>query len=273
CELKGDARLKGLASVNDVQMAPLALPALAIGDNRLVYTDDSQGERKVRITHEWVERSASQPPQAPAAVVFPPDGGVTPGTDFVFRWQPAQDPDGDKIVDYHFELSDRPDLKWPLSPTFYRLISKTADRGKAQFTMPQSGLLASGQKYYWRVRAKDQHGVWGAWSRSWSFTPEGPAAPIDVTLSVVDGRGILRWKPNPSGQAPAKYRIYGSDEKGFSMSDEPYQAAVGKSKDVPPTRPANFVAEVAATELTVIGPDVTLPNANRCYYRVTAVGD
>ena len=36
-----------------------------------------------------------------------------------------------------------------------------------------------------------------------------------------DGRVVLRWKPNPAGRQPVKYRVYGSDEKGFSVSDEP----------------------------------------------------
>ncbi len=49
----------------------------------------------MRITHQWVERSASKPPAAPPAPVYPPDGGEADGTDIVFQWTPAQDPDGD----------------------------------------------------------------------------------------------------------------------------------------------------------------------------------
>ena len=41
-----------------------------------------------------------------------------------------------RIADYHFELSDRPDMSWPLSTNFSKLISKTADRGQAQYTLP-----------------------------------------------------------------------------------------------------------------------------------------
>jgi hypothetical protein len=43
------------------------------------------------------------------------------------------------------------------------------------------------------------------------------------------------------------------------------------SKVIRATRPANFVTEVAATELAVIGAEVKLPNANRAHYRVVAV--
>jgi hypothetical protein len=229
----------------------------------------------VRITHEWVERSASRPPEAPPAPAFPPDGGEAEGTDLVFRWLAPKDSDGDRIDDYHFELSDRQDMQWPLSTNFYKLISKTADRGKSQFTLPHGGLLASDQKYYWRVRAKDAKGVWGPWSPTWSFTARGPASPADVTLAVDPdrGTGTLRWKAHQAGRKPAKYRIYGSDEKGFTISDEPFKVTVGVSKEIASTRPANFVTEVSATEIAVIGPEVNLPNANRAYYRVVAVDE
>jgi hypothetical protein len=274
CELGAGTRLKRLGIVNDLQMAPLALPAMSIGENKFIYSDQSAGERKVGITHNWVERSASRPPEAPSAPVFPQGDGEAEGTDLVFRWVAAKDPEGGKIADYHFELSDRADMKWPLSTNFYKLISNTPDRGKAQYTLPNGGLLAADQQYYWRVRAQNASGVWGPWSKTWSFTPRGPSAPVEVTLAFDPDRsvGTLRWKPNPTGRKPAKYRIYGSDEKGFSVSDVPFKAVVGASA-VPATRPANFVAEVSATETEVIGAEIKLPNANRAFYRVVAVDE
>ncbi len=110
---------------------------------------------------------------------------------------------------------------------------------------------------------------------TWSFTPRGPSPPVEVTLAFDPDRsvGTLRWKPNPAGRKPARYRIYGSDEKGFSVSDEPFKVAVGASKEVPSMSQANFVAEVSTTEAVVIGADVDLTNANRAYYRVVAVDE
>jgi hypothetical protein len=273
CELGAAARLKRLGIVNDIQMAPLSLPGMSVGDNQFVYTDQSPGERQARITHDWFERSASRPPEAPSAPAFPSDKGDAEGTQLVFRWQAPKSADG--IVDYHFDLSDRPDMSWPLSPNFYRLISKTADRGKSQYTLPHAGLLAVDKPYHWRVRAKNAKGVWGPWSTTWSFTPRGPASPTDVALAVdaEKGTGVLRWKANPTGRKPVKYRIYGSDEKGFTINDEPYKAVVGASKVVSAERPANFVTEVSATEAAVIGAEVSLQNANRAYYRVVAVDE
>lgn len=286
CELEGPARLRRLAIINDLQMAPMALPELTVGENTLTYSDESTGERKVRITHEWVERSASRPPLAPQAAVYPPAGGEANGTDIVFRWDAADDPDGDAIGDYQFELSNRADMRWPLSLCFYKLISKTADgKGKnksginAQYTLPQPGLLTPDKKYYWRVRAMDGKGVWGSWSKTWSFTARGIAHPVDVTLKydATGGSGILRWSANASGKRPAKYRIYGSDEKGFTIADSPYQGMVGITKEEMaawnPKFPANFIAETTATEFTVLGPGVGLPAANKTYYRVVAVDE
>ena len=187
CELPEGARLKRLAIVNDLQMAPLALPGMVVGENRFTYTDQSTGPRQVRLTHEWVERSVSRPPAAPPAPVFPAEGGQTDGTDIVFQWTPPQDPDGDGIADYHFELSDRADMAWPLSSNFSKLVSNTADRGKPRYSLPYAGLLTPGREYYWHVRAKNGKGVWGPWSKTWSFTPGGPAQPVDVTLEPAKG--------------------------------------------------------------------------------------
>ncbi len=293
CQLEGSARLRRLAIINDVQMAPLALPEMAVGENVFTYSDQSASDRKVRITHNWVERSASRPPPAPAGAISPSDGGQVNGTDVVFQWEAPRDPDGDAIADYHFELSTRADMKWPLSMSFYKLISRTADASKekdkttgkeritakAQYSLLQPGLLAPDCTYYWHVRAQDDKGVWGPWSRTWSFTPRGPSHPLDVTVEYdqAKGLGTLRWKANPAGRAPVKYRVYGSDEKGFTIADQRHQGVVGVTKeemaDWNPWFPANFIVETASTELAVLGSEVTLPAANKTYYRVVAVDE
>ena len=281
CRLSGDARLRKLAISNDVQMAPLTLPGLEIGTNKFVYTDQSPAAAKVQITHDWVERSASRPPAAPAEAIFPADGGETDGTDFVFQWQPAADPDGDAIADYHFELSSHSDMRWPLSMSFAKLISRTADSGKAQFTLAVPGSLTPDRTYFWHVRAQDSQGVWGPWSKTWSFTPRGPGVPLNVELEFVETRhvgktGILHWAPNPQGRPPVAYRVYGSDEKGFSVSDKPYQVSTGISKELPVTFPANFLDEVPTDILPVAGAAVADTEAgrkrsNKAFYRVVAV--
>jgi len=258
CELPAGARLERLAVLNDLQMAPLALPGVALGENRFTYTDQSPGERRVRITHDWVERSLHRPPAAPSGALAPADGARTDGSGVAFEWRPAEAADGDAVADYHFVLSDRADLAWPLSSNFEKLLSNTSGRGRALYRLPGAGLLTPGRTYYWHVRACSDKGVWGPWSKPWSFMPGGPAAPLEAHL---DGT-VLRWKSDP---AAARYRVYGSDEKGFSISDEPYDIDVGASTEVARRRPANFVAETERTELDVLGPDM------KAFYRVVAV--
>lgn len=263
CTLSGEATLSTMRITNDLQMALLAMPELRVGENTLTYTDASAAGRQVRITHEWVERSTSRPPDAPAAAVYPSDGGVAEGTEFAFQWQAPANSGGGAIADYQFELSDRPDLKYPMSTNFYKLISRTKDKGRAQYTLPYAGLLSPERTYYWHVRAKNADGVWGPWSRTWSFVVHAVAEPVEL---AVDGE-ILRWKANPAGNRPAKYRVYASDERGFSVSDAAYAVNVGISKELPKEFAANFVAETEGTELAVMGAGRT----NRTYYRVVAV--
>ncbi len=125
------------------------------------------------------------------------------------------------------------------------------------------------------MRAQDDKGVWGPWSPTWSFTTRGPTPPRDVSLEFDRdrNRGVLHWAPSPLGRKPAAYRVYASNEKGFSVSDRPYSVTVGVSEKMPAEFPANFVVETSgsATELEVVGPQVKLPGANKAFYRVVAV--
>ncbi len=291
CELGAGASLEAVAIINDVQMAPLALPEMALGENRFTYSDQTPGTRSVRITHEWVERSATRPPTAPEAV-HPEDGGESDGTDIVFQWTAPEDPDGDGIKDYQFELSRRPDIRFPLSMSFYKLSSRTLDAArkwagggfefsnvKPQYTLSEPGLLTPDTTYYWHVRAMDAKGVWGPWSETFSFTARGAAYPLDVTLDwdEVKGVGTLKWQANPVGRRPVKYRIYGSDEKGFTVMDKRRQLSLGISAktdmaDWSPWAPPNFIDETTGTQLVVIGPDAP-PAGNKTYYRVVAVDE
>jgi hypothetical protein len=272
CELPAGAKLKRLVVINDLQMALLALPEMTVGENSFTYTDKGSDERKVRITHEWVERSTSKPPEAPEAI-YPADGGQAEGTDIAFRWSVPKDPNGDKITDYRFMLANRQDMRWPLSTNFDKLISRTADRGKARYALPGTGLLTGGTTYYWRVQAKNEKGVWGPWSKTFKFTPKAPNCPVEIALSYDgdNGIGILKWKANPLGQKPVTYRVYGSDEKGFSVSDMPYKVSIGTSKELKPEFPANFIAETTGTELAVMGDGIGSQSANKTHYRVVAV--
>jgi len=75
------------------------------------------------------------------------------------------------------------------------------------------------------------------------------------------------------GRTPVKFRVYGSDEKGFTVHDAPYEIKLGDTKELANPFPANFVAELTGTSLDVIGVGNSLPNANKAYYRVVAVDE
>jgi hypothetical protein len=75
--------------------------------------------------------------------------------------------------------------------------------------------------------------------------------------------GILRWKANTAGRPPVKYRVYGSDEKGFTIVDQGFQGTVGVTKEEMaawnPWFPANFIAQTTATELAVMDREIEFP--------------
>lgn len=288
--LQGDASVEQLAFEHDVQMSMLGLPELHVGRNLVKYVDDTQGGRVVRITHRWLERTAWHPPEAPATAEFPADGQTIEGTRPTFCWSAASDPDGDEIVDYHFELSEFEDMRWPLSPNFERLISRTPSKGKCEWRVPYVGLLNPQTTYYWRVRARDATGVWGRWSRTFRCRADAPGVPLDLRLEPQGECGlILTWRPSSAGRPPVAYRIYGSDEKGFTASDEPYEVFRGKGfvrtmeeyESIPDDAPGtgtvtvsgNFIAETDRMSRVVVGPDAPERNANRAFYRVVAVDE
>ncbi len=287
--LRGSATAKDIVFENDIQTATLGLPELVVGENQVVYTDESEAGRKVRVTHQWLERTAWHPPGSTAAAESPPDAASVEGTRVSFRWTEPTDPDGDAIVDYYLELSEYPDMRWPLSPNFEKRISLTPFKGRAEWTIPYAGLLNPDTTYYWRIRALDATGVWGAWSPTFRFRCRAPGVPLDLRLAPDEGGLTLHWTANPQGRPAVAWKVYGSDERGFTASDNDYQVFRGKGfvrtieeyeskpADAPDagmvTVPSNLLARTDTTQARVVGADLTLPNANRAFYRVVAVDE
>jgi hypothetical protein len=266
--------LDAIAIRNDLQMSAFAIPSLQVGDNDVVYADESKDPGLARITFRWVERSGPPLAEAPAAAVSPADAAEVEGTRVRFRWQPVQAPEATRIDDYHFQLGDRPDLLWVLSPNFDKLMSLTngGDVAGASYVLPDVGLLNPGQRYYWRVRARDDRGAWGPWSRIWSFTPQTPGVPGNLRVTR-DGREFtLQWDPAPAGRKPVRYVVYASNERGFTASDaaHPVWAGNQKSGGLFPgqefvTFPANRLSEVREPRLRL--------RPSHAYYRVRAVDE
>lgn len=256
--------LKGFDLHSTLQMAQLAMPEMVLGENKFLYTDDSQGAQKVKITQNWNECDADVwIPPAPI-LTHPGNGKTYSGTRVKFEWRPGSET---TPADYEFVLSEFPDMRWPLSPNFHKLISRTASQGTPAFELPSVGLLNPGQKYYWRVRARSDQGVWGPWSKTSSFTAIAPAVPVDVTANFDPAKRTveLSWQRGKNGTAPLRYRIYGSEERGFTAHDSPYKYDDG----------LNGIQEAEANLLLeTIGPieSINLPsNLWRPFYRVVAV--
>ena len=181
-----------------------------------------------------------------------------------FEWNPGPGP---VPADYEFELSEFKDMRWVLSPNFHKLVSRTADRSTSSYSLASAGLLNPGQAYYWRVRARSQDEVWGPWSKTFSFSAVAPAVPVNATATFNRERRIamLAWQGGKGGTAPVRFLIYGSEERGFSANDKPYESNAGLEGIR--TQPANLLLETRDASSSVQIPEELW----RPYYRIVAV--
>lgn len=159
----GQSGIDSISITVDLQVNPSSLPALSLGRNVISYSDETEGEREVRITYKWRERTGQRKPHPPAEAISPKSGAQTESFAPLIEWSASEDPDGDRIVNYRFQLSFRPDCAWPLSTNFDRDI-----RDGRRFSVPP-GWLNPSTTYYWRVRAEDVHGNLSSWSEIFSF--------------------------------------------------------------------------------------------------------
>jgi hypothetical protein len=268
-----DVGLDSIRLENDLQMAPLSLPALELGNNTITYTDETSQSHAARITFQWVESSGITPPAPPAGPIFPADGAEVEGTTLRFCWQEAEFFSGRRIADYQFQLCEESGCRWPLSSRFDLLVSADGGQVKAEHLLSRAGLLNPGQRYWWRVRAQSDTGAWSHWSQAWSFIPRGPGTPVSLTMIPgVEGEYALEWEADPSGRRPVQYLVYASDEKGFTPSDAAFEAAVGnqRQRGLFPGRdtmvfPANFLEKTTVPRLLLV--------PTRAFYRVIAVDE
>ncbi len=238
----------------DVLAAPFSLPRLRVGQNRVVYWDATREPHRVRVTHSWKECDAVQPLPPVQRPTHPLPGAQVRQSIVRFSWPAVP---GAKW--YHLQVSRRPDFAYPYRTSFDVVIPTT------HWEVPFTGLFSPDTVYYWRLRCRDRWGVWGRWSEPWTFTWHGPCVPVGLGYEQHGRTLVLHWQPNPKGQRPVRYEVYGSDEKGFS---------VHKQRHTVPGRgevPGNFFAETTETSLVVVSDRLNAENANRVYYRVVAV--
>jgi len=239
------------------------LPRLEVGANRVEYVDETAGPHRLAVIHRWKESSFGQEPPPPPAPIFPKDGQTVTGYDFTFKWEPAVDPSGAAIVDYEWEASKRPDFLWHVAPNFSMYT-----RGKTEEPVPEPSLLTDGVTYYWRVRSRNERGVWGPWSKTWTFTCKGPRVPVGVKIHQEGRKWVLSWKPNPKGTRPVKYEIYGDYEPGFyPVVDK--RRTFEEDRHKPFDKPSNIIMVTEKTEAVVVTDEVE--DRDRTFFRVAAI--
>ncbi|HPO12193.1 MAG TPA: hypothetical protein PLI09_02005 [Candidatus Hydrogenedentes bacterium] len=248
------ARLTDMVLGTDVYANPFALPRLSAGTNQVRYSDDTAERHSVRIRHEWVESGAVQPPVPPQEPDSPKAGETVRATGGTFAW-----PAVEGCTAYRLRVSRDPQLRYPYRPGFDVIVTAPS------YEAPSVGLFNPGETYYWSVRPRLENGMWGAWSPTWTFQWEGPLAPQELQVKQ-EGEGLmLSWTPNASGTPAVSYNVYGCDRRGFSVSKASSLLPVLGSV------PGNFFAVTTGTSLKIAGSDLTHENANRAYYRVTAM--
>ena len=211
-QLPTGASARSLKIITDVLAHPLSLPRLQLGSNTMQYTDDSHPpagvNRNLKISHTYRSSSAIKPLAPPLAPIFPVDKLSMRIDNATFEW-----PAVTGAVEYHIVVSMREDMKYPFRSQLDTIISEPS------LVNPWLGLFSPGVRYYWRVRAKHNAGLWGAWSNTWSFVWDGPGVPTDVKVSTNGCEyATLSWSAskNVGAAAVAKFEVYGSNETGFT---------------------------------------------------------
>ena len=281
-------RLKQIGFETDFQHSCEAIPELRSGRNDIVYQDDNSDARRVLVHHSWIERADWKLPERPH-VQFPRNGSAVNGTKVRFSWK---NPGSSETLmrDHHIQLSDQKDMRWVLSSNFDRLISLTSFQGQTNWDVPSTGLLNPGETYYWRVRSMDSTGVWTDWSDIHSFRCNAPGMPLNPRVllqKAKSGRYIfllsellgmkmewepprveLSWEPNPNGAPSVKYRLYASNERGFTIGNHDPEEKRKLNKI-----PHSVSVDLTSTKISVVGNGVKHPVANYAFYRVAALDE
>ena len=169
--------------------APLSLPRLRRGENRLVYTDLTTAPHEVTITHQWQECHAVKPPEPPARPLYPEPGATIRDSLVTFKW-----PATAGCRHYHLQVSRRDDFRVPYRPSYDVIVAATA-MVRAVHRHVRAGhdvLLA-------RSAPRTPAGVWSEWSPAWTFRWEGPRVPLQRAQ-----RDRARGDPAALGAQPAR---------------------------------------------------------------------
>ncbi|MBI4179568.1 right-handed parallel beta-helix repeat-containing protein, partial [bacterium] len=123
-------------------------------------------------------------PSVVSSAVTPANGAETTSATFTFRWSPAADADASDTVTYWFRLDN---------DSGFGLVNQQIYVIWGGESAALTAELTKDVTYYWQVRARDNHGQYGAWSDTFSFTYRG------TPPSLIDGSDT-DWLGTPSNQ-------------------------------------------------------------------------
>ncbi len=133
---------------------------------------------------------------------------------------PAKDVDEDELT-YHFEIYDDADLT--------QLI-QAGDAADPEWVVPQA--LTVNTRYYFRGKARDEHGLASPWSPVASFFVSEEAAPASLAVQVKTGKGVELQGLNVYAftQAGAYTGIHAQTDAGGKAAFDPAAFNAGAYK-------------------------------------------
>ena len=216
----GGLAIDSLKIINSFQLNPNVLPRLNVGDNTVrIMSSDGQPLSGIVYAHCYRTIDSLTVPERITQAVFPPNAARVTSTQFQFSWDPPNGMSPSEVSDYHIQVSDRADFKFPVSSTFDKLVSQSDAGVQPRWQIPTRGLLSPNVTYYWRVAIRSHDGVYSDWSPTWTFTVQVPGL-VQGPHQTQEGDSIcVRWQPSPAGEPPDRYLVLASNLKGFSYAD------------------------------------------------------
>lgn len=181
-----------------------------------VWAQDSRGS--FSLGYAGTNFYSNYPPDAPTLLTPAAGAQITGIGTTNFTWS-VNDPDGETQASAQIQWQrDQVD-----NPTVH---TNTINSSQHLWTEPPF-TFSSNHFYVWRVRTKDPHGAWGAWSDWRRFyvsgvsTPPRPISPIKESAVSEDDAVTFKWKfvdPDPGDtqrKADIRWRVKGQDDNSW----------------------------------------------------------
>jgi hypothetical protein len=214
--------LEGLLFRLYSQGTTYAFPSLKAGRNDLVYSDASN-QRLIEVQVSTIPLQTALPGFPLGSQFSPGDNTWITENDLAFSWPKST---GSVAKGYQIQISAFPDMRYPLSPSFERIVYSsdvTESHGMIEYKLPWRGMLPVNRELYWRVRPFRGDLLAGQWSGILAFKVKGPQSPEQIRIEYDQGRIILSWSASPSGTQPQYYEIHSSSLEGFIPMSEPHR--------------------------------------------------